>query len=174
MTSKLKTALISFRQNDKLRFICSAAVSALILTLLIAAVTSAFIRGIDDILYSLCGEDALTSEAAAAEKDGGVSELRTFAVIFSALDHAEIRSVQIIPAALIFGFTLLVCLIVRRSRRLSDWRRRLCVLGAVFAGASCLLLSFAVNLYFAEVNGIGFGRVILSLYENLDALGGIG
>lgn len=147
---------------------------AVLLTILTGAVTALFIRGIDDILYSYCERADFNSVTVISDGGGSdLGDLRAFADIFSALDHAKLDVHGIIPAILAFVFTLFVALVVRRGKKRGGARFVLHIIIAVILGAVLFALSFAVSVYLTEVNDIRFGTVMLSLYENLEALGGL-
>ncbi len=133
-------------------FFSYVTLAALLFAVLTGALTAVIIRSVDDLLAAL--------------------ELTDFAVIFSALDTADLDVHGIIPTILAFLFTLSLAATVRKGRK-SGKSLAFCLVFAIPAGVLLLLVSLAVSVWLTEVNDIRFGTVLLSMYDNLDALAGL-
>lgn len=133
-------------------FFAYVALTTVLCTVLITFLSATVIRSVDDLLEHL--------------------ELMEFATIFSALDTAEQEVHGTIPTILAFLFILAVAATVRKGRKCGkSWR--FCLVFAVPAGLILLLVSLLVSVWLTEVNDIRFGTLLLSLYDNLDALAGL-
>lgn len=139
------------RTMSRKLFFAYVTLIALLFTILTGSLTATVIRSIDDLLAA----------------DPSLSE---FAAIFSALDSAELEVHGLIPGLLAFLFTLGVGVILRSGRKNGGVRFVVSIVLAVPVGLILFAVSLTVSVLLTEVNDIRFGTILLSLYNNLDAM----
>lgn len=111
---------------------------AVLLTLIVCALSAVLIRSVDSVLLHFGQED--------------------FAEIFAQLEDAELDPHGIVPFGLAVLFWFLVSLM---RRKIGGWA----AIPAVLLGIVLFAASLAASVWFADVNGIRFGTVAMSLLD---------
>ena len=115
---------------------------AVLMTLIVCALSAVLIRSVDSVLLYFGQED--------------------FAEIFAQLEDADLAPHFIIPFVLAVLFWLLVSLM---RRKIGAWT----AIPAAVLGIVLFAVSLAVSVWFADVNGIRLGTVALSLFDLIQA-----
>ena len=131
---------VKIRKKFPIRLAAYTVLAAILMTLAVCALAAVLIRSVDSMLLAAGQED--------------------FAEIFTQLENAELDAHGTIPFLLWLIFVPAMGLL---SRKIGRWTW----IPAVILGLIVFAASLAAALWFADVNSIRFGTVILSLADLL-------